>query len=164
MFIQDSVCSVDGVAGLIGRRMSAVSLTLLLKDVAPDALQQLCTDRHLRKLAKSIPDWKDLAPFLDLSEVEEKMIEEEHKTPLRRRIAILRLWRQKKRKKATYKRLAKVFWEMGNASVVDEIAKILSQESDSSEGEPDASQKTRAMFQSKEIKLYYQLKLCNVSQ
>ena len=118
-----------------------------LKDVPPEALQQLCKDRHLRKLAQSLPDWRGVAPFLGLSEAEENMIEEEHTSALGRRIAVLRKWREKHGKKATYERLAKVFCDMGNAALADDVAKVLLQsERDSSEGEPEAfSQKTGSL-------------------
>ena len=58
-------------------------------------------------------------------------------------IAVLRKWRQKCGKKATYERLTKAFWEMGNVALADEVTKVLLQsEPDSSEGEDDAPQKT----------------------
>lgn len=118
------------------------SLKELLKDVAPETLQQLCKDKHLRKIAQCLPDWRDAAPFLGLSEAEENIIEDDHKTALRRRLAVLRKWRQKYEKKATYERLAKAFWEMGNVALADEVAKVLLRsEPDSSEGETDAPQK-----------------------
>ena len=114
------------------------TLKEVLKDVPPEALQQLCKDRHLQKLALSLPDWRGVAPFLGLSEAEENMIEEEHSPALGRRIAVLRKWRQKHGKKATYERLAKVFWDMGNAALADDVAKLLLQnEPNSSEGEPE---------------------------
>ena len=118
-----------------------------LKDVPPEVLQQLCKDRHLRKLAQSLPDWRGVAPFLGLSEAEENMIEEEHTPALGRRIAVLRKWREKHGKKATYERLAKVFWDMGNAALADDVAKVLLQsEPDSSEGEPEGfRQKTGSL-------------------
>jgi len=96
----------------------------LLKDVAPETLQQLCKDKHLRKIAQCLPDWRDAAPFLGLSGAEENIIEDDHKTALRlrRRIAVLRKWRQKYGKKATYERLAKAFWEMGNVALADEVS------------------------------------------
>ena len=120
-----------------------LSLKELLKDVPPQTLQQLCKDKHLRKIALCLPDWRDAAPFLGLSEVEENIIEDEQKTVLRRRVAVLRKWRQKCGKKATYERLTKTFWEMGNVALADEVTKVLLQsEPDSSEGEDDAPQKT----------------------
>ena len=126
------------------------TLKEVLKDVPPEALQQLCKDRHLRKLAQSLPDWRGVAPFLGLSEAEENMIEEEHTPALGRRIAVLRKWREKHGKKATYERLAKVFCDMGNAALADDVAKVLLQSepdsSEASEGEPGAfSQKTGSL-------------------
>ena len=115
-----------------------LTLNEVLRGVAPDALQQLCTDRDIRRLAPSVPDWKDAAAFLGLNEVDEKTIEEENKTSLRRRIAVLRKWREKRGKKATYERLAKAFYEMGNVSLAEDVGKILTRsEPDSSEEEAD---------------------------
>lgn len=125
-------------------RQPELTLDEVLKDVPPEALQQLCTDRDLRKLAQSVPDWKDVAAFLGLNEVDEKTIEEENKTSLRRRIAVLRKWREKRGKKATYQRLAKAFFEMGNAALTEDVGKVLTQsESDSSEGEHDKSRQEK---------------------
>jgi len=125
-------------------RQPELTLDEVLKDVPPEALQQLCTDRDLRKLALSVPDWKDVAAFLGLNEVDEKTIEEENKTSLRRRIAVLRKWREKRGKKATYQRLAKAFFEMGNAALIEDVGKVLTQsESDSSEGEHDKSRQEK---------------------
>lgn len=125
-------------------RQPELTLDEVLKDVPPEALQQLCTDRDLRKLAQSVPDWKDVAAFLGLNEVDEKTIEEENKTSLRRRIAVLRKWREKRGKKATYQRLAKAFFEMGNAALTEDVGKVLTQnESDSSEEEHDKSRQEK---------------------
>lgn len=125
-------------------RQPELTLDEVLKDVPPEALQQLCTDRDLRKLAQSVPDWKDVAAFLGLNEVDEKTIEEENKTSLRRRIAVLRKWREKRGKKATYQRLAKAFFEMGNAALTEDVGKVLTQkESDSSEEEDDKSRQEK---------------------
>lgn len=125
-------------------RQPELTLDEVLKDVPPEALQQLCIDRDLRKLAQSVPDWKDVAAFLGLNEVDEKTIEEENKTSLRRRIAVLRKWREKRGKKATYQRLAKAFFEMGNAALTEDVGKVLTQnESDSSEEEHDKSRQEK---------------------
>lgn len=126
------------------------SLDDLLKEVPPAALKRPCTDEHLRNLALSISDWKALAPFLKLDEVDESLIEEKSISPLRCRIAVLRKWQEKcalRGRTASYKKLAKVFWKLGRADLVDEVGRAAAKErneseSSSSDEEKDAEEET----------------------
>ena len=117
--------------------MAAASLTLssLLRNVPPEVLQQVVKERHLADLAQMIPGWKELAHRLALSEVEERTIEEENRKSAQRKVAVIRMWRQKNGKRATYKRLMEAFWQMNNVGLVEEVVGLL-------EGEPDAPQRT----------------------
>ena len=122
------------------------SLEELLKDVPPAKCCQPCRDGCLCELALSITNWQSIAPFLGLTEVEEKEISFVYPNELRRQIvAMLRKWKSKHGKKATYKRLARVFWKLGFTNVVEEICEFLnspdSSDSESDEGsaiEPEA--------------------------
>ena len=68
-----------------------------------------CSEGHLAKIAKSIPDWRAVSPFLRLTEAEEcEILESTHSVPARK-MAMLRKWKEKRGAKATYKRLCRVF-------------------------------------------------------
>ena len=122
------------------------SLEELLKDVPSAKLDQSCRDEYLCELALSITNWQSIAPFLGLTEVEEKEISFMYPNELRRQtVAMLRKWKSKHGKKATYKRLARVFWKLAFTNVVEEICELLnspdSSDSESDEGsaiEPEA--------------------------
>ena len=105
------------------------SLDSLLKEmhVPTAALERPCTDDHFcNNLALFITDWKELAPFLGLSEVDEHLIEEDSTSPLRRRIQLLRKWKSKCTlcgKTASYKELANAFWTLGKADLVQMVGR-----------------------------------------
>ena len=113
------------------------SLEELLKDVPSAKLDQSCRDEHLCELALSITNWQSIAPFLGLTEVEEKEISFMYPNELRRQtVAMLRKWKSKHGRKATYKRLARVFWKLAFTNVVEEICELLNGP-DSSDSESD---------------------------
>ena len=67
--------------------------------------KQPCSEEHLAKIATWITDWRAVSPFLGLSEADEiAILESTHSVPARR-MAMLRKWKQKRGKKATYMRL-----------------------------------------------------------
>ena len=104
------------------------SLDSLLKEihVPTAALERPCTDDHFCSLALVITDWKELAPFLGLSEVDEHLIEEDSTSPLKRRIQLLRKWKEKCTlcgKTASYKELANAFWTLGKADLVQMVGR-----------------------------------------
>ncbi len=83
-----------------------------------------CKDEHLCELALCIADWKELTPFLGLREVDEKMIEEDHGSSTQRRIATLRLWKNKDGSKATYGRLSRALRKIGSSDLVQSLYQI----------------------------------------
>ena len=102
------------------------SLDSLLKEIPPATLERPCTNDHFCNLALVITDWKELAPFLGLSEVDENLIEEHSTSPLKRRVQVLRKWKEKctlRGKTASYKELAKVFWTLGKVDLVEMVAR-----------------------------------------
>ena len=103
------------------------SLEELLRGVAPEKLDQLCRDDHLSEIALSLTDWQSMAPFLGLTEGEEREIEEDSRPAKRRKVAMLRRWKEKYGKKATYRKLAKVFWKLERIDLVEELCEILSE-------------------------------------
>lgn len=105
---------------------SLPSLDWLLKEIPPAALERPCTNDNFCNLARDITDWKELAPFLGLNEVDENLIEEHSTSPLKRRVQVLRKWKEKctlRGKTASYKELANVFWTLGKADLVEMVGR-----------------------------------------
>ena len=81
------------------------SLENLLYGVSPAALNRPCSDNHLRKLALSLTNWKEVAYFLELEETEIEEVEgwvnpDEVRA---KSLKMLRKWRAKFGKQATYR-------------------------------------------------------------
>ena len=113
------------------------SLEELLEDVPPAKLDQSCCDEFLCELSLSITNWQSIAPFLGLTELEEKEISLLYPNELRRQtVAMLRKWKSKHGKKATCRNLARLFWKLAFTNVVEEICELL-KIPDSSDSEPD---------------------------
>ncbi len=86
----------------------------LLRDVPPHKLDQPCSDEHLRDIALSITEWQTIAPFLELSEVDEEGIKCKYPHLLiRQNLGMLRRWRESFGSRATYRKLAEGFWRVG---------------------------------------------------
>ncbi len=98
----------------------------LLRDVPPHKLDQPCTDEHLRDIALSITEWQAIAPFLELSEVDEEEIKCKYPHLLiRQNLGMLRRWRESFGSRATYRKLAEVFCRVGKVARVEEICTLL---------------------------------------
>ena len=120
---------------------SVPSVDHLLQDIPHETLSQPCKDRHLCDIALRIKEWRSIAPYLRLTEVDDKEIRTKFPEELRaQNIAMLRRWREKRGKKATYKKLAEVFWKIANLSLVEVVVDILKNESSSSESEGEVEQ------------------------
>ena len=102
------------------------SLEELLRGAAPEKLDQPCRDDHLSEIALSLTEWQSMAPFLGLSDAEEREIEEDSRPAKRRKVAMLRRWKEKYGKEATYRKLAKVFWKLERTDLVEELCETLS--------------------------------------
>ena len=118
-----------------------------LKDIPSEKLDEPCTDGHLLEIAPSITDWQSIAPYLGLDEADEEGIED-LRSAKRKRIAVLRKWKQKSGRKGTYRRLAKRFWKAKRADLVDEVCRVLQQVDSSSsssddDGGPPNTKKTK---------------------
>ena len=111
------------------------SLDDLLEEVSREKLRQTCTDEHLCEIAGSITNWRSIAPFLGISEVEEEEIQGTGVTSTQR-LAMLRKWREKFGRKATYWRLASVFWRQERADLIGRICELLLDDKSSDEGNP----------------------------
>ena len=117
------------------------SLEELLEGIDPNRLSQPCKDHHLSEVALNITEWQCIAPFLRLTEVDDKEIRTKFPQELiAQNMAMLRKWREKRGHKATYQELAKVLWKLGKLSLVEEVCEILKNECSSSESEGESEQ------------------------
>ena len=98
----------------------------------PAGWNQPCLEEHLAEIATSITEWREISPFLGLTEAEEREIlgSAPHSVRLQK-IAMLRLWKKKKGKAATYNQLCRVFRKSKQLDLEDEMKQILLAESDS---------------------------------
>ena len=114
------------------------SLEDLLKDIPPEKLDQPCRDEHLCEIALSITRWKSIAPFLGLTKAEEENIEKDCGENETQKIGMLRKWKERFGRKATYRKLAKVFFKLERVDLVEEVCELLQTEHSSSSSEEDA--------------------------
>ena len=110
----------------------------LLKDIPPEKLDQPCRDDHLSEIALSITRWKSIAPFLGLTKAEEENIEKDCGENETQKIGMLRKWRERFGRKATYRKLTKVFFKLERVDLVEEVCELLQTEQSSSSSEEDA--------------------------
>ena len=113
------------------------SLEDILKDIPHEKLNQPCRDDHLSEIALSITDWQSIAPFLGLTEAEIEEIEGDRAKTRPQKIAMLWKWRKRFGRKATYRKLVKVFWKLKRADLVEEVRELLLTESSSSSSEEE---------------------------
>ena len=109
------------------------SLEDLLKDIPPEKLDQPCRDDHLSEIALSITRWKSIVPFLGLTKAEEENIEKDCAANETQKIGMVRKWREKYGKKATYRKLANVFFKLERVDLVEEVCELLHSNSSSEE-------------------------------
>ena len=113
------------------------SLEDILKDIPHEKLNQPCRDDHLSEIALSITDWQSIAPFLGLTEAEIEEIEGDRAKTRPQKIAMLWKWSKRFGRKATYRKLVKVFWKLKRADLVEEVRELLLTESSSSSSEEE---------------------------
>ena len=95
------------------------------KGVSKSCLDHVISDIHIAQLAKSVTEWQELAPFLDLSPAEEKEIVEEYRGRLKLQTReALRKWKEKNGRKATYQNLTKIFREQDRADLADVVENL----------------------------------------
>ena len=87
--------------------------------VSENCLSQPCSDDHLLTLSLVIRE--EVAPFLRLSAAEEEEIACDHPTSKSRKIAMLRKWRQKFGRNATYGSLAAVFRKLSRSDLAEAV-------------------------------------------
>ena len=94
----------------------------ICEGVPRSLLDSPVSDIHLSDIASKITEWRELAPYLDLSEVEEKDIVDSYpdRPKLQRRQA-LRKWKESNGNKATYRRLICILCSQGRASTAQSL-------------------------------------------
>ena len=96
---------------------------------ATSSWDQPCSDAHLAQISQWIPDWRELAPFLGLTKVEEQNILGYALTSVpAQRMEMLRTWNEKQGRKATYSRLADAFRLCNKQALVDCLSELLAVE------------------------------------
>ena len=113
------------------------SLEDLLQDVPPEKLNQRCRDEHLCEIALSITEWQSISPFLGLTEADEVIIQHDYPDSIARKIGMLRKWKKRFGRKATYRKLGQVFWKLKRADLVEELCELLQTESSESSSDED---------------------------
>ena len=100
--------------------LSSVQNTTTTRQQQHCDLNQECSEQHFAKISRLIVDWREIAPFLRLTEAEEINIRDStpHSIPTQK-MAMLRKWKEKLGTKATYKCLCQAFedCEKGNLLV-----------------------------------------------
>ena len=77
--------------------------------IAKSALEQKCTEKHLATIAQSITSWKEVCPFLGLTQQDEENIESDNKKNADCKVAMMRRWSKVNGEEATYFNLAEAF-------------------------------------------------------
>ena len=108
----------------------------------PAGWNKPCSEAHLAEIAVWITEWKELSPFLDLTEAEELEILGSAPYSVRsQKIAMLRKWKKKQGAKATYKRLCRVLTKCDMRALEEKIIKLLSEANSSSSSDEDGEEK-----------------------
>ena len=113
------------------------SLKDLLKDIPRQKLNQPCRDDHLSEIALSVTKWKSIAPYLGLTEAEEENVERNCRENETQKIGMLRKWKKKYGKRATYRKLGQVFCKLGRVDLVEKVCELLQTDSSSSSSDED---------------------------
>ena len=106
--------------------------------LSPDVVaDKTCSEKHLAQISVWITEWREISPFLGLTAAEEQEILGTV-PPLSvrsQKIAMLRLWKEKRGAKATYKRLCQAFRECDMLDFEEKVKKLLEVSSSSSSDE-----------------------------
>ena len=94
----------------------------------PEGWNQPCLEEHLAEIAASITEWREISPFLGLTEAEEHEILGSAPHSVRsQKIAMLRLWKKKKGKAATYNQLCRAFRKSEQLDLEDKMKEMLAE-------------------------------------
>jgi len=100
--------------------------TLVRKYNIPENwLDQMCSDEHIREIARGMTDWKHIAYELDLKDTEIEEIDME-RTVAVQRLKVLEMWKKKFYSEATYRRLLEVFLTIEKMEYAEKLCKLIS--------------------------------------
>lgn len=85
-----------------------------------------CTPEHRNDIARQVTNWKALAPFIGLERTDEEEIDDENRSVMSKRIAMLRKWSEKRGKGATYLHLIKGFAQISRRDLIEKLCDIFS--------------------------------------
>ena len=103
-------------------------------DSVADGMNKACSEQHLAEISRWITEWKEISPFLGLTQAEELEIIGSAPNSVRsQKIAMLRSWKQKQGSKATYKRLCRAFRKCGLRDLEEKVIELLAESSSSSD-------------------------------
>lgn len=92
----------------------------------PDAvLSRACDDDLLPSIACYLHIWRELAPFLGLSEVDVSDVERDYGSEAERRVGILRKWKAGNGRRATYEDLVKGLLSVGRVDYAENVCSLL---------------------------------------
>ena len=121
--------------------------TAVMAECPPAKQKKRCSDEHLLVISEKIARWRNIAPYLHLTEAEEVEILESYPQAVpAQRHAMLRKWKQKLGAKATYMELGNVFRSCGRQDLVVKISELLTEDSSSSSGEASCAVKFSLLF------------------
>ena len=108
-----------------------------MSEQQPAGWNQQCLEEHLAEIANSIVKWREISPFLSLTEAEEYEIlgAIPPLSVFEQKIAMLRLWKKKKGKAATYNRLCRAFRKSKQLDLEDKMKEILAESNSLVDGE-----------------------------
>ena len=87
-----------------------------------------CSDVHLAKIAMLITDWREVSPFLGLTEADEIAILESTHSVSARKMAMLRKWKQKfGGRGTTYNRLCQVFRDCDLIDLEEKVMEMVTE-------------------------------------
>ena len=107
--------------------MAAITLDELLKEVGvhPERLNDTISDDHLHKIALFLTSWRNVAPYLGLSEMDVNDIEQGGREVKYMSLKALQIWKGKFVFKATYKKLVEVLLSLGMPDVAEKVCRLL---------------------------------------
>ena len=119
-----------------------LSLEYLLKEVPPEKLDQPCRYDHLSKMALSLTDWQSISPFLGFTEADEEEIRRDYSSTRTQKIAMLRRWKKRYGRKAKYRKLLTVFWDLEQVDLVERGCELLQTANSSSNSDEETNRTT----------------------
>ena len=93
---------------------------------APADWYKPCSEEHLAEIAAVVTEWREISPFLGITEAEEhEILGSAPHSVLSQKIALLRLWKKKRGRAATYDQLSRVFRKCERLDLEETLKQIL---------------------------------------